>query len=597
MTEERGRRDLPIWTRAYAAEVFPGPVLPLDADLLLHRIAGPAWRAELIGRLGFRPDELSPSAPPLIAVIDGYAYLNASLLRVWAHRTPVLAANHIDAAYLGPGLPTHQPMGWHDHPAATEGSLHQWLRRLLVDGDLGEVDELWAEARRLQDERPDLATLIDADVYARIADLAPLLGRVLARQLHVLLAASVGPGILSAICVERGLPTEAVHLIAGLGSVPTAAAVPALWTLSRLAAHSAAAADVFNLGPHGLEGRLRASTAADVRGLVAGVDALAAEVGTLGAATWELVAPHEPRAVTAVLAAVDRLRRLPDALDPAPAMAAVAANRSELVTEFDDAPDIERDIAELAARSQFLVAVRATEAVVRARERTSLTLRLVLDEMRIAVRELGLRATARNDVSHPDDIRLLNADELAYYADGGLADISTIVSDRRLMLPERRHAPPTVIDLETDRPGRRRSAPTSAPVQLEAGGIVMGWPVSSCVGRGRARVVTDPTAGPPVDLEPGEVLVAPTIPTSWLPHLIGIGGVVTEAGSLLSHLSVLCRELAVPLVVGIEHAAAIFVEGSVLAVDGLTGIVSVVEDPPVETSPDAVLILDPWGVA
>ncbi|MEM9134496.1 MAG: PEP-utilizing enzyme [Actinomycetota bacterium] len=580
--------------------MFPGPVMPLDADLLLHRIAGPAWRAELIGRLGFRPDELPPSAPPVIAVIDGYAYLNASLLRVWAHRTPVLAANHIDAAYLGPGLPAHQVMGWHDHPAATGGSLHQWLRRLLVEGDLGDVDELWAEARRLQNERPDIATLLDTEVHRRIADLAPLLARVLARQLHIMLAASIGPGILSAICVERGLPTEAVHLIAGLGGVPTAAPVPALWTLSRLAAHSATAADAFNLGPAGLEGRLRASGAGDVRGLIAGVDALAAEVGALGAGTWELTAPSDAGVTGAVLAAVDRLRRLPDTLDPAPAMAAVAANRAELVTEFDDTLDTERDVEERAARNQFLVAVRATESVVRARERISLALGLVLDEMRVAVRELGLRATARNDVSHPDDLRLLNADEFAYYADGGLADVGAIVSARRIALAERRRTPPPVVDVETGagrtiRPAT--DADAASPMPLEAGGIVMGWPVASAVGRGRARIVTDLTAGPPADLEPGEVLVASTIPTSWLPYLIGIGGVVTEAGSLLSHLSVLCRELSVPLVAGIEHATGVFVEGSVLSVDGLTGIVSVMEDPPVETASEAVMILDPWGVS
>lgn len=591
--ETVGRLELPVWTRSYAAEILPNPVRPLDYDLLLSQAAGPAWRAELVGRLGFRPNEIPADGPPLIGIFDGWAYLNASTLRVWAYRTPVLGSNHADAAYLGPGLPDYEPADWHQHPAATAGSLNQWLRLILVEGDQSVVDELLAEADGARRARPDFAVMLDDEVHARIHDLRPLVGRLMAQHLHQMLAASVGPGIIAAICVERGLPTEAVHLIAGLGEVDTAAPVPALWTLSRLVAHSAVASAEFDLGPSGLAGRLRLSTAGDAAALMAGVDALAATAGPLGSATWELAANRAGSGTQAVLAALDWLRRCPDDLDPRPVMAAVAQTRTELVEEISGpAPD--GNGGQVAAdRGQFLVAVGATEVYVRGRERLGRALGMVLDELRVALWELGLRATGRNDVSHPDDLRYLFCDELAYYADGGLSVVGELVAERRERLAELAGStPPPVIDAR-HRP--QRLFPLDEPAHLEAGAIVMGRPVSSAMGRGPARLITDATQL--ADVRPGDVVVATTATTSWLPQLIGAAAVVTEAGSLLGHLSILCRELGKPLVVGIDGAVQRFAEGSILEVDGMTGIVSVIDDPPVVPVPTTVITLDPWGVA
>ncbi|MEL7155654.1 MAG: PEP-utilizing enzyme [Actinomycetota bacterium] len=590
--ETVGRLELPVWTRAHAAEILPDAVRPLDFDLLLSQAAGPAWRAELVGRLGFRPNEIPADGPPLIGIFEGRAYLNASTLRVWAQRTPVLGPHHADAAYLGPGLPDYEPVEWHDHPAATDGSLNQWLRRVLVDGTRPELDELCAEADQARRSRPDFAVMLDDEVHARIVELQPLVGRLMAQHLHQMLAASVGPGIIAAICVERGLPTEASHLIAGLGQLDTTAPVAALWALSRLVAHSAPATAEFDRGLSGLAQRLRDSTAHDVAGLAAGVETLAGEVGPLGSSSWELTAIPARSATDTILQALDWLRRCPDELDPRPRMAAVASARRELVEEVAG-PEPATEGAEATDRAQFLVAVRATEIHVRGRERLGRAIGMTLDEIRAALWELGLRAASRNDVTHPDDLRYLFGDELAYYADGGLSAIGELVAERRQRLAEVAAGPaPAMIDVR-HRP--QRLFPLEQPAQLEAGGIVMGRPVSSNVGRGTARIIDDPARL--AEIEPGAVLVAATASTSWLPFIIGAAAVVTEAGGLLGHLSILCRELGTPLVVGIDNAPIRFVEGSLLEVDGLTGIVSVIEDAPTAAVSPTVVTLDPWGVA
>ena len=58
-----------------------------------------------------------------------------------------------------------------------------------------------------------------------------------------------------------------------------------------------------------------------------------------------------------------------------------------------------------------------------------------------------------------------------------------------------------------------------------------------------------------------------------------------------------CRELGVPVVVAARHATTQIPDGSIVEVDGLTGIVTVVELPPTAEKAPAEPPLDPWGVS
>lgn len=75
----------------------------------------------------------------------------------------------------------------------------------------------------------------------------------------------------------------------------------------------------------------------------------------------------------------------------------------------------------------------------------------------------------------------------------------------------------------------------------------------------------------PAAAAPGDVLVTRTLDprlAGWLPTL---GAVVSETGSVLSHLAILAREYGVPTVVGVHDAVERFGVGTVLVVDGTTG--------------------------
>ncbi|MEO6121553.1 MAG: PEP-utilizing enzyme, partial [Acidimicrobiales bacterium] len=86
----------------------------------------------------------------------------------------------------------------------------------------------------------------------------------------------------------------------------------------------------------------------------------------------------------------------------------------------------------------------------------------------------------------------------------------------------------------------------------------------------------------------GAVLVVATLDPALATVLPHLGAIVSESGSVLSHLAILAREFGVPAVVGVSDAVRRFPPGSRVTVDGTTGEVSVVEQAPEAPAPVAV---------
>ena len=85
-----------FWTRANVAEVLPEPPSPLGWDVVWEGAAVAGWRDLFVQRLGMPDDELDPVRAEMIGIFGGYAYLGASLFRVWAGRTPGMTPTTID---------------------------------------------------------------------------------------------------------------------------------------------------------------------------------------------------------------------------------------------------------------------------------------------------------------------------------------------------------------------------------------------------------------------------------------------------------------------------------------------------------------------
>ncbi|MFF5369831.1 rifamycin-inactivating phosphotransferase [Streptomyces sp. NPDC013187] len=103
-------------------------------------------------------------------------------------------------------------------------------------------------------------------------------------------------------------------------------------------------------------------------------------------------------------------------------------------------------------------------------------------------------------------------------------------------------------------------------------GALIGLPVSGGTVEGRARVVLDMAQA---DLEAGDILVTAFTDPSWSPLFVGIAGLVTEVGGLMTHGAVIAREYGLPAVVGVNQATRLIRDGQRIRVHGSDGYVEI----------------------
>ncbi|WP_458248905.1 rifamycin-inactivating phosphotransferase [Streptomyces sp. MAI_2237] len=103
-------------------------------------------------------------------------------------------------------------------------------------------------------------------------------------------------------------------------------------------------------------------------------------------------------------------------------------------------------------------------------------------------------------------------------------------------------------------------------------GALIGLPVSAGTVEGRARVILDMAQA---DLEAGDILVTACTDPSWSPLFVGIAGLVTEVGGLMTHGAVIAREYGLPAVVGVERATRLIPDGRRIRVHGTDGYVEI----------------------
>ncbi len=103
-------------------------------------------------------------------------------------------------------------------------------------------------------------------------------------------------------------------------------------------------------------------------------------------------------------------------------------------------------------------------------------------------------------------------------------------------------------------------------------GALAGLPVSAGTVEGRARVVLDMAQA---DLETGDILVTTFTDPCWSPLFVGIAGLVTEVGGLMTHGAVIAREYGLPAVVGVAQATRLIRDGQRIRLHGTDGYVEI----------------------
>lgn len=102
-----------------------------------------------------------------------------------------------------------------------------------------------------------------------------------------------------------------------------------------------------------------------------------------------------------------------------------------------------------------------------------------------------------------------------------------------------------------------------------------GVPGSPGVVEGKVRVLRSEKDLP--SLQPGEILVAPITAPSWAAAFSVAAGVITDIGGMMCHAAIVCREYAIPAVVGTGFATTRLTTGQRVRLDGKTGVVTLLE--------------------
>jgi len=547
--EERADPRARRLTRANVGEVLPDPVTPLTwstvCGFLEHGFHVAARRGGLL------PEE----AGSFLVLHRRRLYLNLTLSAATGMRLPGISAADAERLILGgQTLGSHRPR-W--GPSELLRVFRVVVRLVAMARHLpSEIDDACARVAAL----PDRALIATAG-EARLARLLRAFAEVGHRIGEVHVATSGASAFRLALLrqlVERwrlGDSTDLVNrLVAGMTEVESAAPALALesiaaeareraewkdWLLGRDGA--TAAADVERrAAPEGLSSRIAAFLRAYGHRSVS--------EGELAASSWR----DDPSPLFTALRALLASRRSPGFGHRARAEERQASEQAILWR--------------LGAlrRLVFGIELAGAQAWIRERERTKAAAVSMVNHGRHLVRAAAQRLLAAGRLRRADDVYFLTFSELLGAVEGKSVPLGAIERRRRRHEREGRLPAPRVVDLD---------APEAADAPTDG---FSGTGVSAGAGIGPARVVH---AGETPRIEPGEVLVAPVLDAAMGPLLASASAAVAEIGGMLSHGSVVARELGVPCVVDVRDATRRIHSGERLLVDGSSGRVSVlIED-------------------
>jgi len=576
----------PLYSRANVGEVFPDPISPLNATTGFLANLEPGWRAAYVACGVWDHDvydahvEHNP-----IACFGGYLFINMSLMRLFGVRVPGFSPEAVDVQYFGdmPGIPSYEsearPFDVSEEWSARAGA---WLvGDVLGASDLGSLDKERAEVRAEIAARPDLASLSDAELAARITSWNAMFERLFQTHIEVSLKAGIGLGAVAQACAAMGVPELSLTLVAGIGDVDSAAASLQMWELGRMVAASPRLRAEFDAGVDGLLDRLRAAADGDpdTGMFVKALDRFLTDWAFRGPNEWELRCPTWGTDPSIALAALDRVRMADESASPLAAAPRAGAERREAADQLQAALAGNDEVL-----GQFNAALHAAELWCRGRERQRTTVAMLVHEQRLTALELARRGVAAGMIERPEQIFMLLADELDEYVaalggsggGGDAAKLGATLADREARYFELfDYEPPFVIagaPPPLEEWARRSEAAPAAT--LAPGEAIQG--VGGCPGtaRGTARVVLDPSD--PSQLGPGDVLVAPITDPSWTPLFLPAVAVVVEVGSPFSHAAIVSRELGIPCVVSAGAATQRIPDGATVEVDGTAGTVTLI---------------------
>lgn len=331
----------PIFTRANTGEVFVEAATPLTWSVMGRGVYENGYRDALY-RIGvFEPADFRPEwEGEVVGCFGGYVYINVSISRVLAVRTPGMDWRAIDQAFFGESahVPPYQPDPRDENQACTDRMV-QWLGSLFSATDVPGIDEVRAQIDRIVAERPDLTTLSTAELLARYRDLVPQFRTAFAQHMVCTYSANIVSGIVAQIGGAVGLADNVSAVTAGMGGVDSAQQSFDLWDLSRIARNSPAVAAAFDGDLQQVVPTLEASDDAGAAEFLAGWRRFLDDWGFLGPNVWEMRSPTYSSNPEIPLRMIDRARTVPDEGSPTARGSELGAERERATAQIAERID------------------------------------------------------------------------------------------------------------------------------------------------------------------------------------------------------------------------------------------------------------------
>ena len=557
-------------TRANVGEVLPDAVTPLTWTTVVAFLEH-GFQA-VTATAGLRPRD----APPFLVLHRHHLYLNLSLSAQVGSRLPGVSAEDAERLVLGGGAGGAPPAVRAAGLVALAGV---GLRLLGLARRLPAEVEACADAVRRLPSASAVETAAPPDLGRMLLAFVEAGRRVATAHIAVSGSSAVRLAVLGRLLTGASSgtsPARLNRLVAGLDDVLSAEPTTAL---ESLAVEAAARPDW-----RAWLRRPAEQARADLRrgdapaGLAERLDAFLRLFGHRAVSEGELRAPaweDDPEPV---------LRALQGMLDTTvlPGFGRRAGTETRRAEE-----EALLDRLGFARRALVRHALRRAQREIVLRERTkSLAIALVNHGRRLA-RAAARHLTGTGAIASADDVYFLTLGELVAGLEGGAVPRAAVERRRR------GHARATSAPVPRDVDLLAGPQDEVLPAPSERGTRLVGLGVSGGRGAGRARIVEEAARAA---LEPGEVLVTLVLDAAYGPLLAVAAGAVAEVGGLLSHGSVVARELGVPCVVDVAGATRRIATGDRVMVDGDSGTITRLTEDGRPLSPDTtadVVACDP----
>jgi pyruvate,water dikinase len=213
---------------------------------------------------------------------------------------------------------------------------------------------------------------------------------------------------------------------------------------------------------------------------------------------------------------------------------------------------------------RFQLEYKTFETFAGYRETHKFYLVLVADLLRQRVLECAKRLYESERIQSIEQIFDLKLEEIDEAMRNPSLDLLKIAKENKIFIEHLAHPQrtPSVIDSRGFIPH-----PPSPPIHK---GEVQGTPISPGIVRGQIKILHSPNEKPFLK---GEILVARATDPGWTPLFANAAAVILEVGGVLQHGALVAREYGLPCVAGVENATTLWKDGTLVEVDGSTGII------------------------